>query len=263
MKSSATADGSIRDSIPVIRDFPPASELGEDSGSPQMKRRKTSRGIAALDVDYANHKSHVEKAREVMQFEREGRCAVCRNELEHDAGIYTVCPNAGCESVSHLTCLSRHFLESDESASLIPIAGKCPGCHAELRWVDVVKELTLRMRGQKEVEKLLKGKRVRKANAESSSQAMLETSDSNEFSDDEIESDIMEELKMLQKFNPTGSKMDMGDSWHVIDASDDSDTQSIASIASRTKKDTSYKTNPGGLVTVVEDSDWDDAEILD
>jgi structure-specific endonuclease subunit SLX1 len=54
----------------------------------------------------------------------------------------------------------------------------------------------------------------------------------------------------------------MGDSWHVVDDSD-SDTGSITSTTSQTLIPPSYKAKLGGLGTVIEDSDWDDAEIVD
>jgi len=160
----------LRDALPIILDFPSEeSGVAEDGsagekGSPRSNKRKISHGIAALDVDYTDQKAHVEKGKDVIDFEREGPCAVCHDDLEHQAGVYAICPNPGCETVTHLTCLSKHFLKGEENA-LVPIRGVCPTCETEIRWVDVVKELSLRMRGQKEVEKLLKEKRVKKGNA--------------------------------------------------------------------------------------------------
>jgi structure-specific endonuclease subunit SLX1 len=262
LKWTKSIDETLRDSIPIIQDYPPKSTVGNESrGSPQSKRRKMSHGIGALDIDYTQQKSHVEKGKDVMAFEREGECAVCHMDLEHDAGIYALCPSAGCESVTHLTCLSKHFLQGEED-SLVPIKGNCPSCKAELRWVDVIKELTLRTRGQKEVERLLKVKRARAGKTVASSESVIESSDSDELSDEDMEMEIGEEIKRLQKFNPTGRKMDMGDSWHVVDDSD-SDTGSITSTTSQPLMPTSYKAKLGGLGTVIEDSDWDDAEIVD
>lgn len=251
----------IRESIPIITEFPlpePTPEHQSDE-SPRAKRRKTDHGISSLDVDYAREKEYVSKAKEIVDFEREGACSVCQKDLEHDAGIYTICPNPECDSVTHMTCLSKHFLK-DEPETMIPINGTCPSCKIELRWVDVVKELSLRMRGQKEVERLLKAKRTRKGKATASHQV---ESDVDDDEVDALEREIYEEIKQLQEFNPTASKLHMGDEWHIVDDSDDTDTGSVISNASQSRKAASGPSNAGTLPTVIEDSDWDDAVVLD
>jgi structure-specific endonuclease subunit SLX1 len=207
-------------------------------------------------VDYSNEKPHVEKGKNIVDFEREGSCAICHSDLKHEADIYTICPNPGCETVTHLTCLSQHFLK-DEADAFVPVKGQCPTCKAELRWVDVVKELSLRMRGQNMVEKLLKGKRVRKGKAAT---AASDIDDREEEDGDEM----VEENGMLRENNLGEMSEDLGDAWHEMDALDDSDTGSIISNTSKPRPATSYKGIQAiGLGTVIEDSDWDDAEILD
>jgi hypothetical protein len=44
---------------------------------------------------------------------------------------------------------------------------------------------------------------------------------------------VEEELKRLHKFNPMGKEMDMGDSWHAIDDSDDSNVSSTVGKGSQ------------------------------
>lgn len=254
----------IRASIPIVTDFPPVVvEGGEEDESPKAKKPKTADGLAALDIDYLSAKPHVMKAKEIVEFEREGVCAVCQEKLEHEAGIYSICPSPGCESVTHLTCLSKHFLTNDKS-SIIPIQGSCPSCKMELLWVDVVKELTLRMRGQKEVEKLLKVKRVRKGKAKSS-QAVTGSDDEEELSEEEM----LEETSKFEELNPWINEPRLGDSWHALQGSDeDSDNSSVTSAASAPKtkkreKAAPYKSSKGILKTVIEDSDMDDVIELD
>jgi structure-specific endonuclease subunit SLX1 len=218
----------------------------------------TTYGIRELGIDYTSQKPHVEKAKNLVDFEQEGPCAVCHSDLEHDSGIYAICPTPGCEAVSHMLCLSKHFLEGEEDF-LLPIKGNCPSCKTELRWIDIAKELSLRLRGQKEVEKLLKGKRVHKTKA-TLSQATVESSD-----EDEEDLDIEEEIEQLNELSPSGKGMDLGDTWHEHDDSEDSDTASIVSNVSIAKKGgSSYQASKAaGLPMIIEDSDWDDAEVLD
>jgi structure-specific endonuclease subunit SLX1 len=148
----------------------------------------------------------------------------------------------------------------EEEDSLLPIKGKCPSCKSELRWIDIAKELSLRLRGQKEVQKLLKGKRVRKTKA-TLSQATVELSDEDE--DEDL--DIDEEIDRLNELGSGRKGMDLGDKWHEHDDSEDSDTGSIISNFSIGKKGgSSYQASEAArLPVVIEDSDWDDAEVLD
>jgi len=264
LRWSKTAAEPIRDSIKIIQDFPPSDiASGIESASPRRKKAKTLHGINRLILDYSSEKPHVEKGKNIVDFEREGSCAICHSDLEHDAGIYTICPNSGCESVTHLACLSQRFLK-DEANALVPVNGQCPTCKAEVRWVDVVKELSLRIRGQKVVEKLLKGKRVRKGKAVTGAEATDIEDEDDEDEEYEMEDEMEGEIEMLRENGLGKISADVGDTWHEIDASDDSDTGSIISNASKTKPATSYKGIQAiGLGTVIEDSDWDDAEMLD
>ena len=249
----------LRSSISIIQDFPSNSTTEkEGSDFPHAKKRKIDHGVGALDIGYGNHKAHVAKGRELVEFEREGKCTLCKHDLKHNAGIYAICPNTECESVTHLTCLGKHFVE--DSDSVVPIKGNCPSCNTELRWVDIVKEVTLRVRGQKEVEKLLKVRRARKG--VTSSQAAMETYD-DELSEEEIQQDIEEELQFWHEFHPTGTKADENDIWHDIDDSDDSDTRSTTSTIKRTDKTAQKLSKVGTLRTVVEDSEWEDALVMD
>ncbi len=151
------------------------SLTSEQARSPKLRKEEITidHGIAALPLTYAPHKQHVEKSKAIIDFGREGSCSICSQDLIHDEGIYAICPHPGCEGVSHLTCLSQSLLESetrqhssgaqpsndDQSLALVPIAGKCQSCGGRIKWVDIVKEVTLRMRGVKEVEGLLKESR--------------------------------------------------------------------------------------------------------
>ncbi|KAH9219447.1 hypothetical protein DL95DRAFT_331228 [Leptodontidium sp. 2 PMI_412] len=277
LKWCKTASEPIQKTITIIQDFPPStskqvSPTSSDSeGSPRTKRQKISHGIEALEVGYENTKSHIEKAKNVFDFEQEGSCSICHNPLEHDAGIYTICPSPGCEAVTHITCLSKHFLKDAEDDILLPIEGTCPSCNQELRWVDVVKELSLRMRGQKEVEKLLKVKRVRKGKGKgkvTASQAVAEDSDqdSDDLDNDEEEDELEKEVDMREINVGKGkgrADTDMGDKWDALSDSSDSDNESIASNVSHTKPSYQVTSKPGKLKTVIEDSDWDDADIID
>lgn len=168
-KTRATAREPLRADFPVSTDFgPTASTAVEEESEEELS--KPTWGIHALPLDYAPMKDYVAKGREVFGFEREGGCVVCREHMAPGEGVYALCANDGCEGVGHLACWSRHMIPPREKESILPVEGRCPKCAGEIRWVDMMRELTLRMRGSKEVDKLLKKKRVVKAKVKAKAQ---------------------------------------------------------------------------------------------
>ncbi|KAK2602317.1 hypothetical protein N8I77_008862 [Diaporthe amygdali] len=118
-------------------------------------------GIRALPLDYAPLAPYLEKGQNVTTFEREGNCVVCLQHLEHGKGLFAICPNGECEGMGHVDCWSRHLLhqQGDGDGNVLPVEGRCPKCDGAVRWGDMMRELTLRVRGQKEVDKVLKKSR--------------------------------------------------------------------------------------------------------
>ncbi|KAI1340801.1 GIY-YIG catalytic domain-containing protein [Xylariaceae sp. FL0016] len=176
-KWCGTANEPIRGSIHVCTDFKPAStgENGGDGGegaevSAEGEGESAAWGIHALPLDYAPMKEYVSKTQSLYAFEREGDCVVCQEQLQPGEGLYATCSNAGCEATGHISCWSRHLLaDNDTEEAVMPTSGQCPRCRGEVLWGDMMKELSLRLRGPKEVEKLLKKPRRRKAKATTTS----------------------------------------------------------------------------------------------
>ncbi|KAK3403245.1 hypothetical protein B0T20DRAFT_400430 [Sordaria brevicollis] len=143
---------------------------GDGEGEDAQEKYKKKYGIYALPLDYTPIKEYVGKGQEIFEFERQGKCVVCREAMVTGRGLYAVCSNTGCEAVGHLDCWSRCFLKQEvkragtaQGDEILPVKGECPTCHGEVVWGDMMKELTLRTRGQAEVDKLLKKKRRRAA----------------------------------------------------------------------------------------------------
>ncbi|KAI1329846.1 GIY-YIG catalytic domain-containing protein [Xylariaceae sp. FL0255] len=171
----------LRATIPVFTDFGPGAGSGErvDDASTATTAATTSEehpegdrpwGIHALPLNYTLLKPYVEKTKSLYGFEREGNCVVCGETLHPNEGLYATCSNTGCEGTGHVTCWSRHFLSKGEGndnaegddGDIIPISGTCPNCDGEVMWGDMMMEMSLRVRGQKEVEKLLKKPRKKR-----------------------------------------------------------------------------------------------------
>ena len=163
--------------------------------------------IHRLDVSYGSLTEYVAKTKDIFELEKATACAVCskimglreddwEHERKHD-GPLLVCPHASCTAVSHLRCLGDLFLNQERESGedeipLVPTHGTCPSCRADTQWVDVVREATLRMRGQKEIDTLLRRKRAaekkldRERNGKkgkTASQVVMDTDESEELSE--------------------------------------------------------------------------------
>jgi structure-specific endonuclease subunit SLX1 len=153
-----TAQKPARADLRILKDYDHPTGTAPGGSSP------TPTGIHALPLDYSPMKDYVEKAHNVVLFEREGRCVHCKEDLEPGKGLYPMCPNDGCEAMGHLTCWGEDAHGRSDDGSVLPSLCKCPSCGGEIRWGDMMKELSLRVRGPKEVERLLKKKaRAKKA----------------------------------------------------------------------------------------------------
>ncbi|XP_076435098.1 structure-specific endonuclease subunit slx1-like [Babylonia areolata] len=65
-------------------------------------------------------------------------CAVCHSKMKGECEQLT-CFMPGCSMVSHVACLARQFLGSEQSVHLIPVEGPCPGCGKALLWGDLIR----------------------------------------------------------------------------------------------------------------------------
>lgn len=143
-----------RAELRLLEDY---SSSTDPAGSSQIPR-----GIHALPLDYAPMRDYVEKAHNVVSFECEGQCVHCHEDLEQGRGLYPMCSNEGCEAMGHLTCWGNNARGQSADGGVLPSLCKCPSCGGDVRWGDMMKELSLRVRGPKEVEKLLKKSRSKK-----------------------------------------------------------------------------------------------------
>lgn len=59
-----------------------------------------------------------------------------------DPLLTALCPTVSCTGVSHLSCLSRYFLDTEPSSSnsdIIPRGGNCKSCHSYILWGDIIR----------------------------------------------------------------------------------------------------------------------------
>lgn len=230
-------------------------------------------GIHALDVTFQPAKSILEKGRSLLAGGNIG-CAICKSTMNPIDSLFLICPAQVCSSLSHLGCLSRSFLDAEPTSdAVVPTEGHCPSCRTKLRWTDLVRDLSLRLRGQKEVTALFKERRGRKkaiAEALGATLSAEEDGSENGTSDDEAFADIDGLQTASHSEIPDFDELQTGsedDSWHNIDDinakadnSLDGPHQNAQNIPKETSKQTAKRAS---RVNVIEDSDWDEAEVID
>ena len=217
-----------------------------------VEAAKTSKssGVHALDVGYSGNRAHLDKSKALLESTDRLRCAICRNALSSAGAGTLICSAEGCSTMTHVDCLSATFLEAEgDEDAILPTSGSCPGCNVELEWVDLVKEASLRLRGAKEIEALYKQRRKVKSGAET----VIANSDSDMRSDDD---------------EPDGL-LDDEDEWYKLSDDDDEKAQRIAQEKNSTTAKLSNPVEPKEVAMsaraelVIEESDWDDAEVID
>lgn len=272
---SERVDASISSRIKILLDVkqhPKATEAGDAPMSTHAKGKQKREalgkgGVEGIDVGYSELKGHVEKSIFLLAGDEANNCAVCSRDMGKSS-MALICPQEGCRTASHVTCLAINFLKDEgHDASILPTSGRCPKCKSELQWVDLVKEMSLRMRGDKEVDQLMRKPKERKTKAAKSSKAMasLVASGNPENEDDGDLDDGPAEDAIY-----AGAAVDdvLPDDW-LLQEDDDDDMMSVTSAAS-SLSDSMDAASPRKasvkvprLPVVIEDSEWDDAEILD
>jgi structure-specific endonuclease subunit SLX1 len=152
--------GNLRPSLAIVTDFPQEESSTSTAMAGTMPvesvtaKEVPKTGIYALDIDFMPQKPHTEKTTTMLSTGRSHTCGLCHDELDTSRDIFLACPK--CSTTSHMNCLSTHFLADDTKRDVIlPIQGQCPKCQARLQWTDLVRELSLRMRGADIITKLL------------------------------------------------------------------------------------------------------------
>ncbi|KAI9651599.1 MAG: Slx4p interacting protein [Alyxoria varia] len=118
--------------------------------------------IDALDVSFQPYKAHVQKSFEALSQDPAPCCTLCELAAHHDKGFALTCSSPGCSMVAHMGCLADNFLrEETNQERIVPVQGTCPKCRTNLLWANLTRDLTLRMRGKADLERLFRQPRKR------------------------------------------------------------------------------------------------------
>ena len=227
-------------------------------------------GLGSLDVAYKGLKTHVEKSMFLLAENEGTKCAVCTDHVGPNPGLVLVCPVPDCQAASHITCLSSRFLARDDpTEAVIPTEGSCPACKEVVQWMDLVKEMSLRTRGPKEVERLMKKPRGQKSRlAANDREIPVAAANRNDGTDDDDDLPASEEdaaLELRMAGETCGGLSDDGWQYRVDEDDDIMSTTSKSSNISRVCLAASRCGSPiqsARSEVIIEESDWDYAEVL-
>lgn len=239
-----------------------------------QEKGSSSGGIESISINYAPYKNHVEKSLLMLTEGGLVYCGVCSGCIATPATMALVCPNNDCQAVSHMTCLARRFTNQEAEPKLLPTTGNCPGCRAKLKWAQLVTELSLRMRGDKDIVLLMKKSRRsqgRASNIKSRGSAHNawehdhsdvedDFDEAEEYGDvlaaDVLAADVVDEPLLEEARYDLPSDEDA-----MSVTSVESDTSHFSRVGSPSNKIESY--GPRLEIVIENSSDWDDAQVLD
>ncbi|KAI5237885.1 hypothetical protein E4T42_09107 [Aureobasidium subglaciale] len=221
-------------------------------------------GIYKIDPTYLHVKITLAKSQELL-VAPSNSCALCSSALDSKREMALVCSNQACNTIFHVGCLSSHFLSGEHGAqnAILPTHGNCTSCKSNLNWTDLVKDLSLRIRGHKEVSALFKEPKRRKKNSKEDAKSMVVADDEEAYEPDVLaeESDVEGDL------DDTLLQSECGDVDQIqLTPPDDEDWKLVDELATQaTYRAVTSASSSATKVRkeIIEDSDWDEAEVIE
>lgn len=208
--------------------------------------------INGLSVDYTELKHCLEKSMFLLDDAHDLQCTLCKAVVVPSTEQIVVCPHTHCRSAHHLLCLSETFLKAANDPDIfIPTSGVCPACEAIVSWSLMMKELSLRNRAEKEVRAILRKK---------------EKHDRMELAKNPSSKDEAPPVRQASVEPSQQAPRDAGVPLTTDDPLLDEDWYDEVEMESDTEHGIQRHqspTPPSRLEVIIEDSDWDDAEIIE
>ncbi|KAI4235849.1 MAG: hypothetical protein LQ349_002888 [Xanthoria aureola] len=265
LEHSKRDTGELRNGFRVFCDFPEPTVEHKPSTADAAERKEspTMAILEKIDVTYSALKPHIAKSIALpaeMQFQT---CSVCEHILDPESPMFLVCPSEQCSAASHMACLAKKWLEDQPSPGfLLPVSGTCSQCRREHQWVDLVKESSIRGRGGKHLAKLIKEPRVRKSKATGTSASSKDAAGGSPKDLQVYLEDSLTDVNLLT-IDPDDDLLPAG--WQELVDDDDnvSVTSTESGIPRRNGSPEQFSKQRQKLEAVIEDSEWDSAEVLD
>ncbi|KAL8770696.1 MAG: hypothetical protein Q9203_005105 [Teloschistes exilis] len=244
------------------------SASGELRAGLEVYQPSTAGDLDSIDVTYAALKPHLEESLLLRTNNTGKRCSVCAGSLDLQSSMLLTCPSQACQAVSHMTCLAKSRpVGVQDSYEFLPLTIQCPQCNKAYRWIDIVKELSIRLRGEKESARLTKAPRGGRSKM---TKAGLAKNDSEAVGSKvhlmENAHDLKSGTEIASLLVEEAEDTPLSDDW--LELEEDDDNASITSAETRLSSHYGSLANvkdkePKKLEIVIEDSEWDSAELLD
>lgn len=267
---SERVDGKIPSNMKILLDLKQLEEAPKTEDAPpsaQVKSSKKSRtlgkgGIDSLDIGYSRVREHLEKSLFLLAARESNACAICSKDIEPHVTAVLVCHHENCRSVFHMNCLALRFLGAEnQDGEILPKVGTCPQCGFVLQWIELVKELSLRTRGGNVMAKLMEKQRPGQSKLSNPLQKLSpKVMEDVEDDTDQEQRSIDNDVDALNFFDEP-----LPDDWYYEKDEDDRALTSVLSDLSDSDIPNPERSKALDYTTkiVIDDSDWDDAEILD
>ncbi|KAL9019523.1 MAG: hypothetical protein Q9185_003223 [Variospora sp. 1 TL-2023] len=221
-------------------------------------------GVEGIDVSYSGLKAHVKKSIRLLAEQGIKRCSICANVVESLNSTVVVCPTEECRALSHMACLAKQRSDDREFDELLPASVRCPLCLSEHLWLDLVKELSIRARGGKDLAQLTKPTPKPKPTASSISMdtPIVESTGSDI---EEFVHRLEDELTGAGFVDHDSADDPLPDDWHALEENSDDGSVASTDIGGSSHVENLVKPTKQRqqLPVVIEDSEWDSAEVLD
>ena len=180
LRSIRDVDSQIRRGIDISTALPPSTDtLDKNEQVPpsaqhhQINEVAGKVGLENIDLGHGKLNAHVEKSLILLAEDTIHACTICAKPVLNNAISTLVCPNPACHAVYHMNCQARRFLETEPPADpILPTSGDCPRCRIALRWIDLVKEASWRVRGGARLSRLPKTPKPRKRKGSKAEQTL-------------------------------------------------------------------------------------------
>lgn len=240
---------------------------GELRDGLRVHEPSSAEGIECINVTYSTLQPHVEKSVSLRTEKGTKICSICAIPISSQTSTVLTCPSERCRAMSHMTCLAQTCSEGGQAdEDLVPIRVRCPECNEKHQWVDLVKELSIRIHGEKDPTRSMKASRARKSKTPKSSTMSDAVAPEDDHSGpaERVQS-LGDGITVADLLTMETEDVPLSDSWHELEENDDN--WSVAStetgLSSRPGSPVDLAKQQPKLEIVIEDSEWDSAEVLD